>query len=222
MRQAEDEHGEDVLRDADRLRQGELGRRDTAGPALTPFPTGSSHGADAAEGGRQRTLSLTPAPIRFRLIVAGVLFGLATSAVNHGVGPSPEYVSKVLGNSWAWLTAGMLAVWPATSWRTAFRHGFVFLGLAVVGYYTADLFTGTYTTWSTAIDASRLDVQGLTVDMVFYLLAAVVASALLALLVLPATVTAWWDLSPDWPYLPTSRRSQWTRTLLPSWPHPTR
>jgi len=78
------------------------------------------------------------------LVLAGLGFGVANSAANHGNLPQAEYLSKVLGNDWAWLTAGLLSALPAHTWTTAMQRCLAFLLPAVLGYYVSDLTAGTY------------------------------------------------------------------------------
>lgn len=118
-------------------------------------------------------------------MLSGLLFGLATSAVNHGLGPDSDYLSKVLGNDWAWLVGGFTAAWPASSWRATMSRGCRFLYAAVLGYYLSDVRAGTYTTGPdlmTGAGMGGLDISGLTTDLIFYLLASTATAAVLALL----------------------------------------
>ncbi|WP_425310452.1 hypothetical protein AADG42_17435 [Ammonicoccus fulvus] len=75
---------------------------------------------------------------------SGAAFGVLTSLVNHGFGPSPGYVSKVLGVDVGWLVAGFVAAWGGRTFGRAAARAAVFLVAAVVGYYASDSALGVY------------------------------------------------------------------------------
>ena len=122
---------------------------------------------------------------RLGLAVAGAVFGVLGSAVNHGFGPASEYVSKVIGNGWIWLAAGLGACLLGRSWKQSWASGVTFFWPAVVGYYLADIAAGVYT-WRPLDDASaagQIDLIAAVVDTIDYVVVSASASALLALVV---------------------------------------
>lgn len=123
---------------------------------------------------------------RLVLVVAGTAFGIVVSAVNHGIGPTSEYVSKVIGSGWIWLAAGLGACLLGCSWKQSWVCGVVFYWPAVVGYYIADTVAGVYTSppFTDPTAAEQLDLPALIADTVGYVAVAAAVSALLALVVL--------------------------------------
>ncbi len=137
-------------------------------------------------------------------LVLGCAFGFSTSLVNHGFGPHSDHVSKLLGNGWSWLVAGLVAGLFASNWRSASRLVMYFLLPAVWCYYAADTRAGTYATLGGSVD-----VLNLVSDLFSYSVIGALASiglgylasrikrgglkGLLAGLLLPAyiTYTAW-------------------------------
>jgi|GEM_PF-3368811 len=121
-------------------------------------------------------------------LVCGAMFGWLTSAVNHGLGgETAAYVSKVLGTTWGWLVAGLIATWPGRSWKDGFLRGVAFYAPAVLAYYLADLHAGVYD--RLAIDLqnpadtdveSFVDIGSMAVETAFYVVAGAAASALLS------------------------------------------
>lgn len=123
-----------------------------------------------------------------RLILAfvGAGFGVLVSAVNHGFGPASEYVSKVIGNGWVWLAAGLGACLLGNGWKQSWVSGVVFFWPAVIGYYIADTAAGVYTSAPFADPAApaQLDLLPVVSDTVAYVVVAAAASAVLAVVVL--------------------------------------
>ncbi|MBW9214917.1 hypothetical protein KV102_08690 [Mumia sp. zg.B53] len=107
------------------------------------------------------------------LLLAGLGFGVATSAANHGETPLAVHLSKLLGNDWAWLTAGLLSALPARTWTTAMRRCLAFLLPAVLGYYVSDLAAGTYAGGD----------MGVVTDVTAYLVIGSITAAGLSLIV---------------------------------------
>lgn len=107
------------------------------------------------------------------LVALGLLLGAVNVAVNHGLGPAPEHLSKIIGNDVGWLVAGFCACWSGRTWRGSMGRGLVLLVPAVMAYELLD-----------HLVALRLDgVQTFTgpvTFMIFWSIAAVVASAALA------------------------------------------
>lgn len=122
---------------------------------------------------------------RWLLMVIGLVFGLLTSAINHGFGPGSAYVSKVIGNGWVWLAAGLLACIAARDWRSAAVRGLAFYLPAVLAYYVSDVAAGVYSSPPFADPGSpeQFDVLSLVVDLGFYLFLSCITSCLLATLV---------------------------------------
>jgi hypothetical protein len=107
------------------------------------------------------------------LRLAGLGFGIAASAANHGNTPLAVYLSKLLGNDWAWLTAGLLSALPARTWTTAVQRCLAFLLPAVLGYYVSDLAAGTYAGGD----------MGVVTDVIGYLVIGSITAAGLSLIV---------------------------------------
>jgi hypothetical protein len=122
------------------------------------------------------------------LAVVGAAFGIVVSAVNHGFGPASAYVSKVVGNGWVWLTAGLGACLLGRSWKRSWLSGVVFFWPAVVGYDLADVAAGVYTSppFADPTAPAQLDLPAVAADIVQYAVLAALASALLAVVVLAA------------------------------------
>lgn len=116
----------------------------------------------------------------------GASFGVVVSAVNHGFGPASEYVSKVIGNGWIWLAAGLGACLLGHSWKQSWVSGAVFFWPAVVGYYLAETVAGVYTSapFADPNAATQLDLLAVVSDTVGYLIVAAATSAFLAVVVL--------------------------------------
>lgn len=119
------------------------------------------------------------------LMLIGLAFGLLTSAINHGFGPGSAYVSKVMGNGWVWLTAGLLACIAARSWSSAAVRGLAFYLPAVLAYYVSDVAAGVYSSPPFADPGApdQFDVMSLVIDLGFYLVLSSITSCLLATLV---------------------------------------
>lgn len=115
------------------------------------------------------------------LLIAGVMFGVVTSLVNHGLGPAAHSVSKVLGSGSAWLVAGWCASLTGRGWRGAFRHGLSFLLPAVTGYYIADAASGVYTSpsFDDPMGPVTFDLLSVVTDLGFYVVLALAVSAVL-------------------------------------------
>ena len=122
---------------------------------------------------------------RLGLMVVGAAFGIVVSAVNHGFGPACEYVSKVIGNGWIWLAAGLGACLLGRNWKQSWAHGVTFFWPAVVVYYLADIAAGVYTSrpFDDPTAAAQLDLIAVVVDIIGYLVISAASSALLALVV---------------------------------------
>ena len=123
-----------------------------------------------------------------RLVLAflGASFGVVVSAVNHGFGPASEYVSKVIGNGWIWLAAGLGACLLGHGWKQSWVSGVVFFWPAVVGYYIAETAAGVYTSapFADPNAPAQLDLLAVVSDTVGYVIVATAASAVLAVVVL--------------------------------------
>lgn len=115
------------------------------------------------------------------LLVAGVVFGVVTSLVNHGFGPAAHSVSKVLGSGSAWLVAGWCASLTGHGWRGAFRNGLSFLLPAVTSYYIADAASGVYTSpsFDDPTGPVTFDLLSVVTDLGFYVVLALATSAVL-------------------------------------------
>ena len=123
---------------------------------------------------------------RIFLALVGAGFGVVVSAVNHGFGPAPEDVSKVIGNGWVWLAAGLGACLLGHGWKQSWLSGVVFFWPAVVGYYLADTAAGVYTSapFGDPTAPAQLDLMSVLADTVGYVVVAAAASAVLAVVVL--------------------------------------
>lgn len=119
------------------------------------------------------------------LIVVGLVYGMLTSAVNHGFGPGSAYVSKVLGDGSVWLAVGLAVCLAGRTWAVAALRGLAFYLPAVGAYYVADVVAGVYHSppLSDPFGPARFDVTGLALDVVLWVVFGSVTSALLAVLV---------------------------------------
>lgn len=122
---------------------------------------------------------------RLGMVVVGAVFGILVSAVNHGFGPASEYVSKVIGNGWIWLAAGLGACLLGRSWKQSWAYGVTFFWPAVAGYYLADIVAGVYTSrpFDDPTVAGQFDLMAVVVDIIGYVVVSAAASALLTLVV---------------------------------------
>lgn len=100
--------------------------------------TGSAVATDESGRRTRGSASSTPVEMRLLLIFAGVLLGGVNALANYGHLTYSPYVSKVVGNDWAWLTLGYLSARFAMSTRQAFNRALLVLGPAVATYYLAD------------------------------------------------------------------------------------
>ena len=72
------------------------------------------------------------------LIAVGLVLGGVNVLSNYGFFPASTYVSKVVGNDWAWLTVGYLAARTGRSVAGAIRSALLALFPAVAIYYILD------------------------------------------------------------------------------------
>ena len=114
-------------------------------------------------------------------VVALVLIGLALGTVNvlsnYGHTPAAEHVSKVVGNDWAWLTAGYLSARTATSRRSAFTRSALVLYPAVLIYYPLDWMFITQT-----LPEAQIPPAGFIIEAIIWMIVATFTAAGLALL----------------------------------------
>lgn len=101
-------------------------------------PSGS---ADLSkEHGKRRTRRASHLRSGLILTTLGVLLGSVNALSNYGHLPQSAYLSKVVGNDWAWLTLGYLSARSSGSgFKGSFHRALLALIPAVITYYTWDL-----------------------------------------------------------------------------------
>lgn len=118
-------------------------------------------------------------------VVAGAVFGAATSVANHVHGPVAAHLSQLLDAAWTWAAIGLVACFCARRWHRSALLGAGTLVAAVVAYDVTDLYYGVYT-GLTSMDAHApvgVDWSNFASDVVTYVVLALATAAGLATVV---------------------------------------